>query len=84
MLKLRKRKQAGMTVAEMEQAWARQNAFMKEILASIAGTPPQPLRFPAAVADHPAFTRRFNATLAAYGMAATRDKHGHGPIRGLA
>ncbi len=40
-----------------------------------ASRPTNPSPFPAAVANHPAFTRRFNAKLVAVGMAATMDKH---------
>ena len=32
---------------------------------------PKPSRFPPELANHPAFTRRFNARLVAIGMAAT-------------
>ena len=40
-----------------------------------ASRPTNVPRFPAAVADHPAFTRRFNARLVAVGMAATMNEH---------
>ena len=60
--------------------WRRTNADMKELLVGLtlpekAAEAPQPSRFPAAVADHPAFTQRFNARLIAVGMAATMNEH---------
>ena len=74
-----------MTAADIARdAWAEQNARVGSLfdiltarlnagVTTTATAKPSP--FPAAVANHPAFTRRFNARLVAVGMAATMDKH---------
>ena len=52
-----------------ETQWAEQNARVGSLFAILTASKPSPV--PAALANHPAFTRPFNARLVAVGMAAT-------------
>ncbi|MEE8607177.1 MAG: hypothetical protein V3S55_06220 [Nitrospiraceae bacterium] len=68
-----------MTAADIarETGWGSYGGFAKWLFTPLIA-PEQAAeasRFPAAVANHPAFTRSFNARLVAVGMAATMDKH---------
>jgi len=70
-----------------EALWTHQNTRLQILVRELFGdlsarVPPEeaaeapqyPLRFPA-LQNHPAFTRKFNATLVALGMDATERKH---------
>ncbi len=64
-----------MTAADItrEAHWGLSGAWASWMTLMLA--PPAPSPFPAALADHPAFTRRFDARLVAIGMDATERKH---------
>ena len=70
-----------MTAADIarEAGWAELTARMKAMTEAPIRTAfrAKPYRspYPAAVSNHPAFTRKFNARLVAVGMAATMNEH---------